>query len=157
MNIRGLKIIVSLAVLLLFAAWAAAAEVTLDTCASYLTAMKIQFKKEGADRLTFKTGFPDAKQYDLICVADAKNKFVYLAVLNLMKLGKDAPNLCDVTKKMASLNYGMVMTKLEWDEKSGEVRLSATMTTEEGLSQKQFSTMLTTLLLAAEQADKQLK
>jgi hypothetical protein len=136
---------------------AAAEEITLQTCEGYLKAMKIETKKAGPDRLGFKTGFPDGKTYEFLLTADKKNKFVYLAVVDLIKLPQNAPNLCQVTKQMAALNYGMVLAKLEWDSQKGEVRLSATMSTEDGLSQKRFAATLTTLLLSAEQVEKKLK
>lgn len=122
----------------------------------YLTAMKLKYEKKGG-ALTFTTGFPDGKQYKMICKVDEKNKFVYMAVTALASLKETSPKVCDVTKKIAELNYGMMMTKLEWDKKAGEVLLSATMSTEDGLSAKRFTNTLTTLLLVAEQAEKAFK
>ncbi len=154
---KSLLTVLALAIILMFHSLAGAEEISLKTCRGYLKAMKIEAKNAGPDRLAFKTGFPDGKTYDFLLMADKKNKFVYLALVDLMKLQKNSSNLCEVTKKMASLNYGMVMTKLEWDEAKGEVRLSATMSTEDGLSQKRFGATLASLLLAAEQVEKKLK
>ena len=131
--------------------------VTGETCGAFLKAMKLNYKSPAQNTLTFRTGFPDSRQYDIICVADPKNKFVYMAVLDLKKLDGASPKVCEITRKMATLNYGMVMTKLEWNEKAGEVRMSITLSTEDGLSEKRFGVALTTLLLSAEQADKRLQ
>jgi hypothetical protein len=144
-------------VLLLFGATAFATPVNRGTCEKYLGAMKIKFEKAGAGQLSFKTGFPGSKTYSFLLVADEKNQFVYLAVVDLVKLPKSSPRVCEVTKTLAALNFGMVMTKLEWDEKKGEVRMSSTLSTEDGLSAKRFAGAITTLLLSAEQVEKRLQ
>lgn len=154
---KRIGIILAIALFLSMTTAPLAAEVTATSCAGYLTALKIPFSKSGTDRLSFKTGFPEGKTYEFLCVADAKNRFVYLAIIHLRMLDGNAPDLCKVTRKMAALNYGMVMTKLEWNEKAGEVRISRTVSTEDGLSQTSFHSAVTTLLLAAEQAENALK
>lgn len=155
MKFKLLSVIMVLA-FLMTAGTAFGDEVTANTCKTYLKAMNIPFTGQG-NSIQFKTGFPDAKTYDMICVADGKNKFVYLAVLDLYKLPAASPAVCKITKQMAVLNYGMILTKLEWDEKGGEVRLSISLSTEDGLSQKAFVAALSTLMTAAEHVEKSLK
>jgi hypothetical protein len=142
----------------LFSMAAFAAEpVDVSTCEKYLKAMKIEPKKSGANQLTFKTGFSEGKDYKLLLVADPANNYVYMAVTELYKLPANAPKACEITKKMAAMNYGMLLAKLEWDIKAGEVRLSTTLTTEDGLSAKRFAAALVSLVTAAEQVEKKLK
>ena len=147
-----------IAVSLLFVAVAAAeGPVTLSTCEKYLMEMKIKPEKKQGDRMLFKLGFSDGKEYPVLLVADAKNKFVYMSVLDLYKMKADDPKAGEMAKKMLELNYGMVLTKLEWDSKEGEVRLSTALTTEDGLSKKRFSASLITLISTAEQVKAKLK
>ncbi len=157
MNKKGFPAFVILALCLLLPCSIFASEVKTDTLSGYLKAMKIDAKSDPQGNLVFKTGFSDGKQYSFLCVTDAKNKYVYLAVIDIMKLSATSLNLCEITKKMAALNYGMMMAKLEWDEKGKEVRLSTTLSTEDGLSSKRFAAALTTLIATAEQVDKKLK
>ena len=151
------RVILILIIPLCFSVAKAADPVTLSKCEDFLKSMKIAYTKGGTDRLAFKTGFADGKQYSMILVADPINKYVYMAVLDIMKLPPDSPKACQVAKKIAQLNYGMMLAKLEWDAKRGEVRLSVTLTTEDGLSKARFTAALSTLLSTAEQVEKELK
>ena len=154
---RIIALLFCASLLLIAAAAFAAGPATLEDCGKILKAMKIDYQKKGADRLVFKTGFGDEKKRNLICMADPKNKVVYLAVLDMAKLKKDDQTTCALSKKLLALNFGLMMTKLEWDEKKGEVRLSLTLDTDTGLAPKRFADALVTLLLAAEQVEGKLK
>ncbi len=129
----------------------------LGTIEAHLKAMKVKYEKKGKDRLFFKTGFGDGKEYSFLCVVDAKRKYVHLAVLDVAKLKKDSPLLCSKLKTLARLNHGLLMTKAEWHEKEGEIRVSATLFGEDDISAKRFSAAITALLLAGEQVEKEMK
>lgn len=157
MNKKHIILIALIALCIILSSAAFAGEITADTLLGYFKAMKIDAQKDPQGNLVFKTGFSDGKQFDFLCVVDSKNKYVYLAVVDIMKLSATAPALCEVTKKIAALNYGLMMAKLEWDKKGGEVRLSTTLSTEDGLSSKRFTAALSTLIASAEQVEKKLK
>jgi hypothetical protein len=128
----------------------AAEPVSLDTLKTHLEQNHIATTNVGTDALEFKTGFPDGKNYSFVLKADAKSKFIYLAVVNLAALKSDDKDFCAKSKKLMTLNYGIALSKLEWDEQTGEVRLSNAFASERGLSKSELFWTIQMLLTTAE-------
>ncbi len=125
-------------------------KVSVKTIASYLLEANIKYQLNGPNSLNFKTSFPEGKDRQFLVKCDPKHHLVYIAVTNLGALKKSDENFCKIAEKLLKLNYGIAAAKLEWDESDGDIRLSKTFETEEGLSKSRFMGSLGALLLIAE-------
>ena len=97
------------------------------------------------------------KTYALLVKVDPARFLVYLAIDDFFPLAEKDPARARVVERMATLNYEMAIGKLEWDAKAGEVRLSHSFSTEDGLGYRAFSGVLATLLATAGPARKALE
>ena len=95
--------------------------------------------------------------YSLLVKVDPARYLVYLAIDDFFPLAEKASARANVTDRMARLNYEMAIGKLEWDAQGGQVRLSHSFSTEDGLGYRTFSGVLATLLASAGPAHKALE
>ena len=95
--------------------------------------------------------------YSLLVKVDPARYLVYLAIDDFFPLAEKAAARAKVTDRMATLNYEMAIGKLEWDAQGGQVQLSHSFSTEDGLGYRTFSGVLATLLASAGPARKALE
>lgn len=123
---------------------------------AHLDALKIKTTKAGEDALEFSTGFDSAKSRKFFARLDAKANFFYLAIVDLPKLDPKDPKWCDRARTILRLNYGLALSKLEWDESSGELRLSRSVATEKGIGKDDLTAMIQDLLASVEAVEARL-
>jgi hypothetical protein len=87
--------------------------------------------------------------YPVLVKVDPARFLVYLALDDFFPLKAADPARGRVVDRMATLNYEMAVGKLEWDAEGGQVRLSHSFSTEDGLGYRTFSGVLATLLSSA--------
>jgi len=133
-----------------------AGPVTTETIQGYLIKSGIKSRPAGTNCLEFETGFPGGKSFRFMVRADPKTRFLYLAVLDLARVDPKGKDFCAKAKKLLSFNYGLGLAKLEWEENTGEVRLSKSFATEGGLGKDQFLKALQTLLITAQELEPKL-
>ncbi|MCC6159979.1 MAG: hypothetical protein IT350_18145 [Deltaproteobacteria bacterium] len=119
-------------------------------------ALKIKTTKAGADALEFSAGFDAAKSRKFFLRLDARANFLYLAIVDLPKLDAKDPKWCDRARVILKLNYGLALSKLEWDESGGELRLSRSVGTEKGIAKDDLTAMIQDLLASVEAVEARL-
>ena len=112
---------------------------------SYLKTIGATYKKIDEQHLTFRAG--TKSKLDTIQInADPEKFFVYMGILDVFHVSSTDKSAAAVLTAVADLNYRLVMGKLEWDSSTGEIRLSYTFSTEDGLGYNSFYSVLMTLL-----------
>ncbi len=131
--------------------------INIKSVAKYLDGAKIHYQMVGHDSLTFQTSFPGGKSRSFLVKSDSKHHCLYIAITGLGKLEADDKNFCSIAKKLLVLNFGITPAKLEWDESSGDIRLSKILETDIGLNRSHFFKSLQTLLLIADNLEGNIK
>jgi hypothetical protein len=79
-------------------------------------------------------------------VIDEKRKILYVFLNRYFVVPKDHPNRNQVLQALMEQNWKLNVGRYEWDPEDGEVRLSYTFTTENGLGFEAFEAVVKTLL-----------
>ncbi|MCL4233597.1 MAG: hypothetical protein KJ042_03655 [Deltaproteobacteria bacterium] len=156
---RGLRALVLVAVAFVAVTWPGAVYAqgaVMADLQAHLDAMKITTTKAGTDAVEFSAGFDAAKSRKFFARLDAKANFLYLAIVDLPKLDAKDPKWCDRAKTILRLNYGLALSKLEWDESTGELRLSRSVATEKGIGRDELNAMIQDLLASVEAVEARL-
>ena len=115
---------------------------------SYLDRMEFQYDVDtDAERpvidLTIKM---DNASHQVIIVIDAEKELVYMCLSRYLSAPEDHPNIDAIMQTLMDYNWRLNIGKLEWDTDDGEVRLSYTFTTENGVGFQAFEAILVTLV-----------
>lgn len=97
-----------------------------------------------------------AGRWTVRVVVSDQSHTVYLAVLDL---GRIAPNEATTDARLrvlAELNWSLVGTRLDWDPRTGAVRLAAVQRTDTNFDRRAFRVLLRLLLSRAERLAPQL-
>lgn len=111
----------------------------------YLSQLKTKIEKPAPGEFQFATGFKGEKSEKFLVRVMPQFKLVYVAVLEVHRLGVVDNEAA--FRKLAELNFNLSVGKLEWDAKTGEVRLSFTFANENGVDEKSFFAVIQTLLM----------
>jgi len=87
----------------------------------------------------------DNATHHLRIVVDVERDMVYLFLNRFLSLPKESPNRDAVLRKLMETNWDLNIGKFEWDPSDGEVRLSYTFTTENGMGYEAFEAIVATL------------
>ncbi|MBC7288061.1 MAG: YbjN domain-containing protein [Armatimonadetes bacterium] len=101
----------------------------------------------GAILLSFRG---EAADYDIYILVRQEQAVVYIAIANYLKVPADHENIDKILRRLMELNWEMSLGKAEWDASDGEVRLSYTFTTEDGLGTQALGVVLGYLVAAAD-------
>ena len=114
---------------------------------SYLDRMKLKHERDTSKKLpciklpvTLKNA-----THRLHIVADAERRLLYIFLNRYLVVPRDHPNLDTVLRTLMDHNWGLNLGKLEWDKSDGEVRMSHTFTTENGVGFEAFAAVVTTV------------
>ncbi len=132
---------------------AAAKEVvTVQTITSYLDRMNYVYKVEKSVKVPeielLMRG--DNGNYELRIFIDDPRKVVYMCINRLMTVPRSHPRKSVVLQRLMELNWELLIGKYEWDKSDGEVRLSYTFSTENGLGYEAFAACFQLLVLTAD-------
>ncbi len=70
---------------------------------------------------------------------------VYIYIERYLSAPADNPRTPALLRRMMELNWEMLIGKLEWDPRSGEVRLGAVMSTDSNFDRRAFRSLVKTL------------
>jgi hypothetical protein len=114
----------------------------------YLDRMKLASKMvETADDTTVLdvTLEMENATHHLRIVVDTERDMVYLFLNRYLTLPKESPSRNAVFQELMQKNWDLNIGEFEWDPSDGEVRLSYTFTTENGLGYEAFEAIVGTL------------
>lgn len=84
-----------------------------------------------------------------VVVSDQANTVTFI-VLDLGRIPPDDPSTPQRLQRLAELNWALHGTKLEWDPRTGSVRLSAVQRTDTNFDRRAFRVLLRLVLSQAE-------
>ncbi len=85
----------------------------------------------------------------LRAVANDETRTVFLSVPELARAAPDAPGTPALLRRLAELNWELLLGKLEWNATSGEVRLTLVLPTHGGLDRETLGAMARALVALA--------
>ena len=91
-----------------------------------------------------------AAEFDLRIVTSDETHTVYAYVPALVRALPDAPSTPAVLRRLAELNWELLLGKLEWNATSGEVRLSMALSTDSNFDRAAFRAMVRNLARLAQ-------
>lgn len=89
-------------------------------------------------------------RYDLRIFIDDSRKVVYVCVNRFLTCPTSHPRLAPLLQRLMELNWQLLIGKYEWDKTDGEVRLSHTFSTENGLGYDAFVACFQLLVMTAD-------
>ena len=92
----------------------------------------------------------DNSDYDIYILVNQEKAVVYIAIARYIEVPSTHPNLDRILRRLMELNWEFSLGKLEWDSEDGEVRLSHTFTTEDGLGTQALGVVIGYLVAAAD-------
>ena len=126
--------------------------VTLETVTSFLDKMGYVYKVDKSVkvpqiemRMRGSSG-----NYDMLMFIDNPRKIVYLCVNRFMTIPDTHPRKSVLLQRLMEWNWDLLIGKYEWDKTDGEVRLSYTFSTENGLGYEAFAACFQLLVLIAD-------
>ena len=126
--------------------------VTVVTITSYLEEMGYVYKVDKSGKVPeielLMRG--NNSNYDLRIFIDDPRKIVYTAVNRIMTVPNVHPRKYALLQRLMELNWELLIGKYEWDKSDGEVRLSYTFSTENGLGYDAFAACFQLLVLTAD-------
>ncbi len=90
-------------------------------------------------------------QFDMRIFIDEARKVVYVCVNRLLYCPASHPRHALMMQRLMELNWQLLVGKYEWDKEDGEVRLSYTFSTENGLGYESFAACFQALIMTADQ------
>jgi hypothetical protein len=82
---------------------------------------------------------------------------VYFYIEHYLTLPPDGAKTAAVLRRLMELNWELLVGKLEWDPRSGEVRLSAVLSTDSNFDRRAFRSIVHALELIAARYDRELR
>ncbi len=127
-------------------------EVTVQTITSYLDRMNYVYKVSKPVKV------PEVEllmrgnnsNYQVRILVDDRSKTVYMCIGRLMTIPNSHPRKYVMLQRFMELNWELLIGKYEWDKSDGEVRLSYTFSTENGLGYEAFAACLQWIVLSAD-------
>lgn len=97
-----------------------------------------------------------AGRWSVQLVVSDQSHTVYLAVLDLARIAPNGPSTDRRLRALAELNWSATGTHLDWDPRTGAVRLAAVQRTDTNFDRRAFRVLLRLLLSRAERFAPQL-
>jgi hypothetical protein len=82
-------------------------------------------------------------------IASSETRTIFLSVPDLAHAASDAPGTPALLRRLAELNWELLLGKLEWNAASGEVRLTMVLPTHGGLDRDALGAMVRALVATA--------
>ncbi len=144
------------------AAEAAPAPATTDAVdiaylARYLTKMNLKFETDAEKGFCHMVMVGDHAKFDTYAIADTKTQLAFIVIRNYMTVKAGDPNCDKVLRHLMELNWALNVGKFEWGSETGEVRLTFTFSTENGLGYDAFKAVFDTLTSTADKKYEELQ
>ena len=93
----------------------------------------------------------DHGKYDTYVIANVDTALAFIVISNYMTVRSDHRNCDKVLRRLMELNWKLNVGKFEWDPTDGEVRLTFTFSTENGVGYEAFTAVFETLTATADE------
>jgi hypothetical protein len=122
-------------------------QATVNVVKSYLDRMELYHKADiQPDRVVIDLPVElDNATHHVLIVPSAGTRMLYIALNRYLTVPEDHPNLLSIMKTLMHHNWDLNVGKFEWDPRDGEVRLSYSFSTENGVGFEAFEAVLVTL------------
>jgi hypothetical protein len=97
------------------------------------------------------------EEFELRVVYSDDTDTVYAYVPGLAQAAPEARTTASVLRRLAELNWELLLAKLEWNATSGEVRLSAVLSTDSNFDRAAFRAMIRNLSRLADRLRPELR
>lgn len=98
-----------------------------------------------------------SEELELRIVYSDETDTVYAYAPGLAQAAPDAPSTPAVLRRLAELNWELLIGKLEWNAASGEIRLSMVLSTDSNFDRRAFRSMVRNLARLASQLGLELR
>jgi hypothetical protein len=148
------RVLVSVCLLSILAAFALAADVPvkvdLPYVTKYLDAMKLKYETNPEKGFAHLIMVGDHSKYDTYVIADPESALAFIIIRNYLTVKADHRNCDKVLRRLMELNWKLNVGKFEWNSEDGEVRLTFTFSTENGIGLEAFKAVFDTITTTAD-------
>lgn len=127
-------------------AWASD-DASLRLAESYLERMELRYTVDKTGKYPVLGVAMDCENstHNMRIVFNAENRHLYIFLNRYIMAPADLPNLPVILRALMEKNWAMNFGKFEWDPSDGEVRLSFSFSTENGVGYEAFQAIVVTL------------
>lgn len=137
----------------------ASAPVTVDLAylTKYLDRMGLKYEANLERGFAHMVMAGDHGKYDTYVVTDTESALAFIIISDYMTVRADHRNCDKVLRRLMELNWKLNVGKFEWDPSDGEVRITFTFSTENGVGYEAFKAVFETLAVTADQYKEELE
>ena len=116
----------------------------------FLDQMKLKYETTADKGFAHMIMVGDHAKYETYVIADTESALAFVIIRNYMTVKPDNRNADKVLRHLMQLNWKLNVGKFEWNPDDGEVRLTFTFSTEEGIGFNAFKAVFDTLTNTAD-------
>jgi hypothetical protein len=135
----------------------AATNVDLPYLCRYLDKMKLKYETDNEHGFAHLIMVGDHGKYNTYVLAVPDKALAFIIIADYLTVPADHRNCDKVLRALMKLNWDLNVGKFEWDPSDGEVRLTFTFSTENGVGFEAFSAVFSTLIQTADQKIEELQ
>ncbi len=125
-------------------------KVDLAYLTKYLDQMKLKYETNEEKGFAHMIMVGDHAKYETYVIADTESALCFVIIRNYMTVKPDHRNCDKVLRHLMELNWKLNVGKFEWNPDDGEVRISFTFSTEEGVGFNAFKAVFDTMTNTAD-------
>lgn len=123
----------------------------------YLDRMGLKYETNDERRFARMVVAGDNGKYDTYVLANTESALAFIIIGDYMTVRPDHRNCDKVLRRLMELNWKLNVGKFEWDPSDGEVRITFTFSTENGVGYEAFKAVFETLAVTADQYKEELE
>lgn len=123
----------------------------------YLDRMGLKYEINDERRFARMVVAGDHGKYDIYVLANTESALAFIIIGDYMTVRPDHRNCDKVLRRLMELNWQLNVGKFEWDPSDGEVRITFTFSTENGVGYEAFKAVFETLAVTADQYKEELE
>lgn len=131
--------------------------VDLPYLTKYLDRMGLKYEPNHERGFAHLVMAGDHGKYDTYVVADTDTALAFIIISDYMMVRPDHRNCDRVLRRLMELNWHLNVGKFEWDPSDGEVRITFTFSTENGVGYEAFKAVFETLIDTADEYREELQ
>ncbi|MCX7598318.1 MAG: YbjN domain-containing protein [Armatimonadetes bacterium] len=154
---KAVGVLVLLVVLLPFSQAATLVTVDLPYLTKYLDQMGLKYETDPEKGFAHMIMVGDHGNYDTYVIANTESALAFIVISDYMTVKPDHRNCDRVLRRLMELNWKLNVGKFEWDPTYGEVRITFTFSTENGVGYDAFKAVFETLTTTADEYKEELE
>jgi|YNPNPStandDraft_1061719.scaffolds.fasta_scaffold102101_1 hypothetical protein len=116
-----------------------------------LDQLDLRYFVDSAGRAILLSFHGDKADYDVYIIVDHERAIVYIGLAGYLTVPRDHPSAPAIMSRLMELNWELSLAKFEWHASGeGEVRISFTFTTENGIGAQALGAAIASLLDVAD-------